>query len=120
MKGTWVLLFIFISVIISTLLFRNKHNKEQDGIDKLTATLSGIKPYLSPGAHIYIEKDAASTETFFWTRYVLAPVHLSTNNTLDTVFTIAKLGDQLMTDSSKKIIWENRDENYRYTLASKK
>jgi hypothetical protein len=118
MKGTWVLIIILLSTIVSTLLFHNKFSKEQDGIDKVSATFGSLKPLLSPATHIYLDKSAASTEVYFWTRYALAPVHLSTTDTtLDTTLIISKVNDTML--NNKTVIWQNADESYRYILATK-
>lgn len=126
MKGVTVILLLLLSVIAATLLhsYKISHKVNENEIDaqiaQLDKSLTGIEKNIAPNTNIYYRHINAKGEFYAWACYLLAPTVCFKSGLCDTVLTINTLPDNDSINHSilynRKILWQNKDNNYHYIL----
>jgi hypothetical protein len=127
MKFFPVISLIITTITIATILHAVKINGETDDMDKMSLALKGIEKVLPATANISIQSLGGPDNRWFYCRYLLVPRHcvlyrpvLDSSRKFDTLLTITSFdaSDSIVhtiTDY-RKIIWENKDKQYKYYL----
>lgn len=116
MKSGWVLLIVFAAVAASAALHYHKNKGITDEVTRIEQGLSGSKNILSPGSRLSLITIPANSEVISLARFALAPVSVSSTPT-DTVLYIT-FPDSIIDLTNKHLVWEHRDDRYKYTLTT--
>lgn len=121
MNSKAALLLMLVAIVVASFLHGRKLSAKDNDMDRLADELKGIKTHLNPNIPIFLENRTQIGDLRFMGRYLLAPVitHIK-ENTVDTLLTISEKSDISPADSSRKILWENTDDHYRYTLTCRR
>jgi hypothetical protein len=114
-----ILMFMLV-VAVAAAAARYRSEPAPTPIDRVEKATGSLRPFLKPGSAILAENTSDIFEFPVSARFVLAPAFVAFSGNYDTVLAFA-MKDQPLTDSmvSRKIIWQNTDDRYQYTLSIK-
>lgn len=122
MKALTTNIIILASVAIAVAMYSVNTVKQKDAIDGIEQGLAGLKALPLPSS-ISFKTEPNNDEVFILARLVMAPLHLSYNmpETKDTLLAIQFISntDTILDNyiKSRRIVWENKDDKYRYSLS---
>lgn len=126
MKGYTVLIIILISIVISTLLYRQKYRNIPDDMDKIAVAMSTIQKLFPGNSSFSFKAEPNDDQVFSRVRYKLAPRYISANKQeqFDTTLVVqyARPLDTSLTAfiQSEQVLWQEKDTTYTYTLTRKR
>ncbi len=122
------MIILLVSIAAATLLFGKKMHGVDDNMDKMERALTGAKPFIAAGTNLQLRNIKGKNELHFWARYQFTPHYMSYKTTeYDTVLTICPIlammpimaVDSILKatgNRDKKLLWQNKDEEYYYFL----
>ena len=120
MKSLFIGFAVITAISISSFIFYKYPPEDTGNITKFTKGLSGIDCFLQPGTKLNLVCKEPLIQQIIELRYVLFPVQLQFENvaTYDTTLIVLPSGEP---DNffPGKILWQNTDSNYSYTLVTK-
>ena len=122
MKSWVVLILLTLSAAVSTYLYTVKSEAPTDA-DRISKALKGISGYLSIGSHLVFRCSVPASDLFpAYVSYYLTPVKLvppgSSGNDTTLMMSPVTASDSTETAiiAQSVIIWQNKDDKYRYLL----
>lgn len=127
MKGSVVLILISLSLAISVILQSSKTagSTDDNDIRRISNGIAGMRPFINPGAVLSYKGEPNDYAPYMQARYLLAPcaMNVATGDaTPDTLLAIQYIysGDSTLKQyiGNRRLIWEHKDDRYRYTLTT--
>lgn len=126
MKEAIIPILIVVAIVAAIVLYNDKIKTQHDDIDKMKTALAGAKNIIKPGSGITLQNIPVKNEIHFWARYALSPNYLSVHtHQFDTVLTIVNVNtcdsiQNTLLTNSRKMLWQQKDEQYCYFLTCSK
>ena len=128
-KGSVVLILIAASLAVSVALQSSKTTSgsaDDNEIERISKAMAGVAPLIPEGSAISFRGEPGQYAPYIQARYLLAPRAMNipaADTNPDTLLAIQYIysGDSALQHvvDSRRLVWEQKDDRYRYTLTVK-
>jgi|GEM_PF-3601301 len=121
MKQIAIISLLLIVTVTTSVLSRLKFTRHPDEIDSVENNISAIKEIIPENGALSVELEGVSINYLLYTRYLLIPRQIY--YPVIKSDTLLIINDKRLTDSvnhfvirSRRILWQNGNDQLRYTL----